>query len=451
MENNQRGFTSNIGAIAAAAGSAIGLGNIWRFPYTLGQNGGGAFLLIYIIFVIFLGVPLMMTEFAIGRRSQSNVVGAYRVLSPKHKGWMGIGILGLICGFMIYSFYSVVAGWTLNYIALSATGGFAGKDAAAVGEIFTQFTQSSYLPLITQAAFLILTGIIVVMGVQKGIEKFTKILMPILFLLMILLCVRSVTLDGASEGLKFLFKPDFNNFTATGVLSALGQAMFSLSIGMGLLVTYGSYIRKNDDLLKTSVCIAGTDTLIALLAGIAIFPAVFAFGLSPESGPSLVFITLPNVFNNMPLGMVFALLFFVLLAIAALTSTISLLEILVLWAVEELKMKRITATILISFVIFAIGAVCSLSLGSWSDFTIGGLCVFDLFDELTATYFMPIGALAFTIFFGWFYRKEEVWNELSNGGTLKAKYFKIYYFIIRYIAPLALIIVLITGALGIGN
>lgn len=433
----------------AAAGSAIGLGNIWRFPYTLGQNGGGAFLLIYIIFVFMIGVPIMMSEFVIGRRSQKNVVGAFKAMGNKYKPWSIIGITGVFTAFIIYSFYSVVAGWTLNYIVISAGGKLQSLSPAEISTVFTDFTSNSVLPLIYQFVFIVLTAAIIIRGVQKGIEKYTKTLMPILFILMILLCIRSLTLDGAKEGMKFLFKPDFSNLGSSGILSALGQALFSLSIGMGALVTYGSYIRKEDNLFKTGIIIASLDTCIALLAGIAIFPAVFAFGLSPTSGPSLVYNVLPNVFNSMPMGTLFSVLFFVLLSIAALTSTISLLEIIVLWAEEELHMKRITATILFSSVVFLIGIFCSLSFGPLKDFTIFGNILFDFCDKLTATYLMPLGALALTIFLGWFFPKVEVKDELTNKGKFKAAYFSIYYFSLRYIAPIALIIILLTGIIGI--
>lgn len=449
MDNEKRaGFTSSFGAVAAAAGSAIGLGNIWRFPYTVGQNGGGAFLLIYIIFVFMLGVPLIMSEFIMGRRSGHNVLGAFRTLAPQRKGWLSVGWLAILSSFMIYSFYSVVAGWTFNYIVLAGAGKFEGQSSEAIAKIFENFTTHAWHPIFFLGLFIFFTAAVVVKGVQKGIEKTCKVLMPVLLLLMLLLCVRSVTLDGAGKGLEFLFKPDFSALTAGSVLSALGQALFSLSLGMGCLVTYGSYIRKEDNLLKTSVSIAAADTLIAVLAGVAIFPAVFAFGMSPASGPSLVYEVLPNVFNAMPLGIVFATLFFVLLTIAALTSTISLLEILVAWAVEELHMKRIVATIFCSVIVFAIGVLCSLSFGPLSDFTIGGQTIFGLFDKLTATYFMPIGALALTIFVGWQLTKEDSYDELSNGGMLQCSYYKVWRFMVRYLAPLALAIILIAGSLG---
>lgn len=450
VNNESRGFTSNLGAIAAAAGSAIGLGNIWRFPYTVGQNGGGAFLLIYIAFVFFLGVPVMLSEFVIGRRSQRNTVGAFRALGTPYRKWAFIGVLGILAAFLIYSFYSTVAGWTLNYVFLSGSGQLAGKSPEEISQVFSAFTSGTAAPVFCQLVFILLTAVIILFGVQKGIEKTTKILMPVLFVLLLLLCVRSVTLKGSSSGLAFLFKPDFSKLTGASVLSALGQALFSLSIGMGALITYGSYIRKDDNLFKTGLCVAGADTLIALLAGVAIFPAVFAFGVSPASGPSLVYEVLPNVFNSMPMGTLFAVLFFLLLSIAALTSTISLLEIVVVWAVEELHVKRRTATFVVSLLIFVLGTFCTLSFGPLSETHLFGLTFFDFLDHLTATYMMPIGALCITLFLGWCYPRAEIFEELGNHGRLKAGYFRFYYFSLRYLAPIALIIVLIMGILKVG-
>lgn len=446
--NNSRGFTSNIGAILAAAGGAVGLGNIWRFPYMLGQNGGGAFLLIYIFFVFLIGIPLMMTEFIIGRRSQSNAVGAYHKLAPNQKGWLILGILSILGGLLIYAFYSVVAGWTLNYLMLACGGKLAGKDTQAITHTFTNFTQGTWWPLASQFLFLILTGAVVTMGVQKGIEKISKILMPALFILLIAMCVRSLTLSGASQGLTFLLKPDFSKITSQTVLSALGQSFFSLSLGMGCMVTYGSYIQKSDKLFKTSAWIAACDTFVALLAGAVIFPAVFAFGMNPASGPELVYIVLPNVFNSMPAGNLFAIIFFLLLSIAALTSTISLLEILVAFGVEELHWKRKTSSIISTLAVFIIGSICTLSFGPLKEFHLLDRTIFELFDFLTASYLMPLGALLMTIFLGWFYPKVEVKDELSNGGKLKVRAFNLYYLILRYIAPLALLIILISGIVG---
>ena len=438
---SKKGFTSAFGAIMAAAGGSIGLGNIWRFPYTVGENGGGAFIIVYLLFVILLGVPLVMSELSLGRKSRRNAIGTFRTLAPKRPSWQIIGILGIITAFLIYSFYSVVFGWTLNFTGQALTGNLLGQDSQQI----TGFFAHPWKPLISLAVALTVTGAVILAGVQKGIEKCTKILMPILFGIILMLVIRSVTLTGAAEGLKFLFAPDFSKLTGKSILDALGQSMFSLSIGMCALITYGSYMRKEDNLFSSSLWIAGADTAIAILAGIAIFPAVFAFGYSPAQGPSLVYIVLPNVFNSMPFGSFFAALFFILLSIAALTSTILLLEILVMWATEEFKLKRWIATICISVIIFIIGALCSLSFGALKDCTIFGKIIFDFFDELTAVYLMPLGALLITIFIGWYYPKDELVNEFSNEGKLKVVYFKFFYFLMRFIIPAALFIVLLAG------
>lgn len=447
MANNIRGFNSKFGTIMAATGGAVGLGNIWRFPYTAGSNGGGAFLIIYFLFVLFLGLPVMLSEETIGRRAQKNVLGAFKVLAPKHKIWMAPGLISIVTAIVIYSFYSVVAGWTLNYIIASASGLLSGKSPDEITEFFNTFTSNSIFPLIYQFIFLLLTIFIINRGVKDGIEKCTKILMPILLLLLIVMCIRSLTLEGAYKGVEFLFKPDFSKLDGNSILDALGQAMFSLSIGMGALITYGSYMLKQDNLFTTSLWIAGADTLVAILAGVAIFPAVFAFGLEPTSGPSLVYIVLPNVFNSMSGGTVFAVAFFILLSIAALTSTISLLEVPVLWANESFSWGRRKASLIFSALVFVLGIFCSLSFGCLSNFTICGKTVFDLFDFITANLLMPIGAIFFTLLIGWHLPKADVYDELSNSGAIKPKLFNIFYFIIRYIAPLALLVVLISGLL----
>lgn len=447
MDNDSRGFTSNIGAILAAAGGAVGLGNIWRYPYMLGQNGGGAFLLVNMFFVLAIGIPLMMTEFVIGRRAQRNVVGAYKKLE-RRKGWAIIGYFGVLAAVLIYAFYSVVAGWTLNYIVMSCSNRLSGLSPAEVSETFANFTSGSFWPVFYQLMFLLLTALVITFGVQKGIEKVSKILMPVLFALLLLMCVRSLTLPGAKEGLGFLFHPDFSMLTGAGVLGALGQSFFSLSLGMGAMVTYGSYIRKEDSLFKTSVWISVCDLMVAVLAGVVIFPAVFSFGMDPAGGPQLVYVVLPNVFNSMPMGGLFAAVFFVLLGIAALTSTISLQEIIVAFTVEELHWSRRKSSIISMLVIFFIGMFCALSFGPLKEATLFDRTIFDLFDLITASYLMPIGALAMTIFLGWFYPKVDVKDEITNGGTLKGSLFELYYFILRYVAPIALIVIIVSGIVG---
>ncbi len=431
----------------AAAGGAVGLGNIWRYPYMLGQNGGGAFLIVNMFFVLMIGIPLMMTEFVIGRRTQSNVVGAYKKLERK-KGWATIGYFSILGAVLIYAFYSVVAGWTLNYIVMACTNQLSGLTPNEVADAFASFTSHSFWPVLFQLAFLALTALVISFGVQKGIEKISKILMPVLFFLLLLMVFRSLTLPGAKEGLQFLFKPDFSKLTGAGVLGALGQSFFSLSLGMGAMVTYGSYIRKEDSLFKTSLWISVCDLLVAILAGVVIFPAVFSFGMDPAAGPQLVYVVLPNVFNSMPMGGLFAAVFFLLLGIAALTSTISLQEIIVAFSVEELHWSRRKSSVISMISIFVIGIFCTLSFGPIKHWTLFDRTIFDLFDLITASYLMPIGALATTIFLGWFYPKVEVKDEITNGGALKGRLFELYYFILRFVAPIALIVILVSGIIG---
>ncbi|MDD3737356.1 MAG: sodium-dependent transporter, partial [Bacteroidales bacterium] len=338
-------FGSRMGVIMAAAGSAVGLGNIWRFPYVLGENGGGAFLIIYLVIIFAIGIPVMMSELVIGRRTQRNPVGAFRMLSSR-RPWYLVGMMGIVSAFMILAFYTAVAGWTLEYIYQILIGGIKGKSSAELTVMFDAFRSESLRPALWFSIFLLATAGIVLGGVRKGIEKSTKVLMPLLFILLLLMCVKSLTLPGAGKGIEFLFRPDFSKITGTTVLMALGQAFFSLSIGMGTLITYGSYIPADNKLASTAVQVSMVDLLIAILAGLAIFPAVFAFGISPASGEALTFIVLPGIFQQITGGMIFAFAFFFLLAIAALTSTISVLEVIVAYFSEQLNLKRRTAVII---------------------------------------------------------------------------------------------------------
>ena len=339
------GFTSKFGIVAAAAGSAIGLGNIWRFPYVVGESGGGAFLLIYLSFILLLGIPVMLSEFIIGRKAKKNAYGAIKSIAPG-TWWPVIGIMGIVAAFVILAFYSTIAGWTLHYVYLSITNSFKGQDAQALESLFGSFMSSTAMPLLWQMVFLLLTAGIIIAGVKKGIEKYSKILMPFLLVLLISLCIRALTLPGAMEGLVFLFKPDFSRINPQVILSALGQAAFSLSIGMGALITYGSYFPKNTNLSNTAFEVSLADVLIAILAGIAIFPAVFALGMQPDGGVGLIFMVLPNVFQQMPGGYIVAFDFFVLLSIASLTSSISIMEVVVAFLTEEFHLARKHATII---------------------------------------------------------------------------------------------------------
>ena len=442
-------FGSKIGIIAAAAGSAVGLGNIYRFPCELGNNGGAAFLLIYLAIVLVLGVPVMLSEFIIGRRSQANAVGAFKILAPKTP-WPIVGFMGVFCGFIILAFYSTISGWTLEYICKSLMNGFQGKDLTVLEKEFTDFHNQGWKNVMWQAIFIFFTGFVVFKGVQKGIEKYSKILMPMLLLILIVLAIRSVTLPGAKEGLAFLFHPDFSKITGKVVISALGQVFFSLSVGMGALITYGSYVQKNDNLATTALSVTLSDTLVAVLAGIVIFPAAFSFGVQPEAGMGLVFNTLPLIFNQMASGYIFCLIFFVLLAVAALTSTISLLEVMVAYLVEEIHVQRKWATVFACVATMCLGVFASLSLMDNTPFVIGGKTVFDGLDFLSSNILLPIGGFLIVIFVGWYLGKKKFYEEITNGGQKKMRIKVVILFIIKFVAPLAIAVIFIRG-LGLFN
>lgn len=402
-----------------------------------GESGGGAFVLIYLGFIFFIGVPVMLSEFTIGRRAKLNTFGAFKKLAPG-KPWYIIGIMGLVAAFFILAFYSTIAGWTLEYIVKAVSNGFKNQDTTL---IFESFKTSTFKPLLWQFIFMGLTAWIVFSGVKNGIERYTKILMPLLFFLIIVMCIRAITLPGAMEGIEFLFKPDFSKITWSVVLEALGQAAFSLSIGMGALITYGSYINKDNNLPRTAIEVSIADTVIAVLAGVMIFPAVFALGMDPEAGPGLVFQVLPELFMKMPGGYFFSIIFFVLLAVAALTSTVSLLEVVVAFASEELNMSRTKATIIGSIAIWLVGVVATLSFSNLSDLTLFDLTIFDMLDYVSANILLPVGALAIVIFLGWYLGKKVIADELSNNGTLKMKFLGVFVFIIKFIAPIAIALV----------
>lgn len=436
--NNERdSFSGRFAVIAAVAGSAVGLGNMWRFPYVAGENGGGAFLIIYLLMVIAIGIPVMMSEFVIGRSGQKNPYGSFKILAPG-KPWYLIGLMGVIAAFMILAFYTTVAGWTLEYFYQTLTGNLSGKNDSELTSMFENFLKGSFRPILWFIIFMGFTAFIILSGVKKGIERYTKFLMPLLFVLLIALCMRSLTLEGSSEGLRFLFYPDFSKITPKVILEALGQAFFSLSIGMGTLITYGSYIKKSENLGSSALFVCITDTMVAVIAGVAIFPAVFALGGSPASGTGLVFIVLPGIFQKMPFGEIFELIFFILLAVAALTSTISLLEVIVAYLVEELRMTRRKATIAATLTVSVLGLVTVLSMGSLSNFLISGKNIFGLLEYLTSNIMLPVGGLFIVLFIGWFFNPQRTKSELTNEGKLKAGYIPVYMFIVKFVAPVAI-------------
>lgn len=430
-------FGSKIGVILATVGCAVGLGNIWRFPYMLGENGGAAFLLVYISCILFLGIPVMITEFFIGRYSRKNAAGAFKVMAPGTK-WSVIGYNGVTAAFLILGYYAVVSGWTLEYIVQAFSGSLEGKNATDFADEFTAFSTGVFRPILWTVVFIALTHIIIVSGVKEGIERASKVMMPMLFLILIALCVRSITLPGASEGLTFLFNPDFSKIDSSVVLSAMGQAFFSLSIGMGCLITYASYFGKQTNLQTTALQVTILDTLVAVLAGVMIFPAVFSFGIEPTTGPELVFITLPNVFEQLPFGNIWSFVFFVLLALAALTSTISLHEVSTAYVHEEYHISRKKAAVIVSVGVTILGILCSLSMGLLSSYTLFGLNFFNLLDFVTAKIMLPLGGMMICIFTAKRVDKLLLKEEVTNHGTIRFYFFNTYAFFVKYIAPIAI-------------
>lgn len=430
-------FGSKIGVILATVGCAVGLGNIWRFPYMLGENGGAAFLLVYISCILFLGIPVMITEFFIGRYSRKNAAGAFKVMAPGTK-WSVIGYNGVAAAFLILGYYAVVSGWTLEYIVQAFSGSLEGKNATDFADEFTAFSTGVFRPILWTVVFIALTHIIIVSGVKEGIERASKVMMPVLFLILIALCVRSATLPGASEGLSFLFNPDFSKIDSSVVLSAMGQAFFSLSIGMGCLITYASYFGKQTNLQTTALQVTILDTLVAVLAGVMIFPAVFSFGIEPTTGPELVFITLPNVFEQLPFGNIWSFVFFVLLALAALTSTISLHEVSTAYVHEEYHISRKKAAVIVSIGVTIVGILCSLSMGVLSSYTLFGLNFFNLLDFVTAKIMLPLGGMMICIFTAKRVDKLLLKEEVTNHGTIRFYFFNTYAFFVKYIAPIGI-------------
>ncbi|MDR2292973.1 MAG: sodium-dependent transporter [Prevotellaceae bacterium] len=442
MKQQRATFNSKLGLVMASVGSAIGLGNIWRFPCEAGEHGGGAFLIVYIFCVMILGLSVMLAEFFLGRASQKDAVGAFKVLAPCSM-WKIAGYNGVVAAFCIVGFYSVVSGWTLEYIYQSATGNLNAGSVEEFTENFKNFTSDAFRPVLWVFIFMLITHFIVLLGVKKGIEQTSKLMMPLLFVILIILCVRSLMLPNSIEGLKFFFKPDFSKITSGVILSALGQAFFSVSVGMGCMITYASYFNKSINMPTTAVSVVALDTLVAILAGIVIFPAVTSFNISPSQGPTLVFVTLPNIFQQMPFGNLWSLIFFVLLAIAALTSIISLHEVVTAYLHEQYKMSRNKAATIVSLSGFAIGIICSLSFGVLSHIKIFGVIIFDLLDFITANLMLPLGGMFICIFVGWFINKKFLKDELTNNGTIKFRLFYVFFILIKYIAPIIIALVCI--------
>jgi NSS family neurotransmitter:Na+ symporter len=431
------------------AGSAVGLGNLWRFPYLVGENGGAAFIIIYIALSFLICLPIFVSEFVVGRRSQKNAFAAFRDLSGG-SWWKWIGLFTVIVPLIVLSYYSVIGGWSIEYLLKSLTFSFTSSEfKSTAGTMFMDFVSNPWMPLVGHTAFLLVTALVVMIGIKDGIEKFSKVMMPMLFFIVIAIAVYSLTLPGAGKGVEYLFKPDFSKIDAKVCAAALGQAFFSLSIGFGTILTYASYVDKKENTLFQSSATAISDLSFALIAGMAIMPAVFAFGLNPQSGPGLVFETLPYVFGQMPAGGVIAILFFIALLVAALTSSISMLEVAVAYLVEEKNFSRVAACLVLFAICMVIGVFCSLSFGPLADFKIAGRTIFDFFDHLSSNVLMTLGSLLTVLFVGWKLKKTDIYDEFTNGGTISTnvRIFGVLWFLIRYICPLAVIAIFISGLL----
>ncbi|OLO37462.1 hypothetical protein BTA37_14165 [Priestia megaterium] len=437
MSQNEQ-WTSKLGFILASAGSAIGIGAIWKLPYVAGTSGGGAFFLLFILFTAIIGLPLLLAEFVLGRHTQKEAIRAYDAVAPGSL-WKGIGYLGVITCFILLSFYSVVGGWILQYIFASVTGQLNG--VSDYGSLFNSTIANPTRAVISQFVFLLLTIVVVARGIQNGIEKANKILMPALFILFIIIIIRSLTLDGAMEGVSFFLYPDFSKLTSQTILFAMGQAFFSLSVGVSVMVTYSSYLSKQQNLPKSAISISTLNILISLLAGLAIFPAVFSMGVKPTEGPGLLFIVLPSIFEQLPFGIVFQTFFLALFLFATLTSAFSMLEIIVASLAKGEQHKRIKLSWISGLLIFVVGIPSALSYGLLSDVSIFGKSIFDAFDFLVSNILMPLGALLIAIFVPWKMKKDVLIEEFKHGSANVKRWFSLWLLAIRYIAPVLIIIV----------
>lgn len=445
MTNERAKFGSRFGLILATAGSAVGLGNIWRFPYMAGNNGGAAFILVYIGCVLLLGIPCMISEFIIGREGASNTARAYTKLS-NGTAWKYIGFMGVLTGFLIIGYYAVVAGWCLQYIFASAAGELQG-DPKYVAGYFSEFSASPVKPVLWTVAILVITHLVVIRGVRGGIEKASKMFMPTLFVLLLGLVVASCNLPGSGAGVEFLLKPDFSKVDSGVFLGALGQAFYSLSIGMGCICTYASYFSRRTNLLNTAVHISLVDTMVAVLAGLMIFPSAFSVGIAPDSGPSLIFMTLPNVFQQAfthlsLVGYIVSIVFYVLLSLAALTSLISLHEVCTAFFLEEFRISRLRGATFVTVIACVVGALCSLSLGHTDlQLTIFGKSVFDALDFVTGQILLPFGGFLTCLFLGWYVPKKIVKDQFTNWGTLRGALFGVYLFCVRFVCPICIMLI----------
>ena len=434
-------FGSSFTFIMAMAGSAIGLGNIWRFPYMVGEHGGGAFIVAYLICSLFIAVPCFVCESLIGRRARNGAYGAFSKLAPGTP-WKWLGAMCVFGSYIIVSYYCVVGGWSLDFLLRSLTGNLAQGNPEAATGIFSRMAASPWESVIMLVAFFVATALVVLIGVKKGIEKFTKISTPLLFFLMLAIVVVSVTMPGSGEGIKYLVKPDFSKLDASGWAAAMGQAFYSMSLGVGTVLIYSSFMKKEDNILRSGIWTAVSDSGFALISGFAIMPAVFAAGLAPGAGPALVYETLPYIFASMGveapvLGYVVTLVFFLAILMAALTSSISLLDVCVEHAVEQYHIKRWQSVLLFLVLGLALGIPCALSFGILGDVKLGNKTIFDICDYVSSNVLMTLGALAFVLFVGWKMKKADVHDELTSGGTsrLGRRTFNVLYFLIRWVIP----------------
>ncbi|KPQ29451.1 MAG: neurotransmitter:Na+ symporter, NSS family [Marinobacter excellens HL-55] len=452
--NAKRGlWSSRLAFILAATGSAVGLGNIWKFPYVTGENGGGAFVLVYLLCIAIVGIPIMMAEVMIGRRGGRSPVNSLRLITERDRlkpAWKLVGVVGVLAGFLILSFYSVIGGWAISYVGTTASGQLAGQSAEAVGAIFSGLLSDPAILLTWHTLFMALVMVVVARGVRSGLERAVSILMPALFVLLLIVVGYAMTTGHFGQAAAFLFQPDFSKLTTSGILVALGHAFFTLSLGMAVMMAYGSYLPKNISIAKTSITVSVIDTGVALLAGLAIFPIVFANGLEPGAGPGLIFQTLPLAFGQMPMGTLFGTLFFVLLIFAAWTSGISLLEPIVEWLEEQKGMNRAVSTIAAGAVCWALGIASILSLNLWADFAplgfipmLEGKTIFDLLDFFTANILLPLGGLLVALFAGWVMSRQAMENELS----LSPAMFNLWFVTVRFVTPVAVAVVFIYNLL----
>ncbi|UTE73951.1 sodium-dependent transporter [Rossellomorea marisflavi] len=437
-------WTSKLGFILAAAGSAIGLGAIWKFPYMAGANGGGVFFLLFILFTVLIGAPILLAEFIIGRKAGADAITSYKKLAP-NSYWHLIGYLGTIVSFIILSFYSVVGGWILSYLWRSVTGSLSGKTQEGYAALFDSVISNPWEVLIAQGVFMIMTIMVVQGGVQKGIERASRYMMPSLFILFFVLVIRALTLDGAMEGVRFLLLPDWSQLTGKTVLLAMGQAFFALTVGLSVMVTYASYLPKDDSMPKSAISVSGLNILISLLAGLVIFPAVYALGFQPDQGPGIAFVVLPAVFNEMAFGGLFFTIFLVLLLFATLTSAFSILEIGVAGLSKGASTKRVKFSWMVGILAFVAGIPSALSFGVLGDIKIAGLNFFDFADNITSNFGLPIGALLISIFIGYRLKKEDVWDEVRLGSSISRGVFNAWMLLIRIIVPVAILLILITN------